>query len=124
MRAMAATTAFLGLASALSSISAVAADNFGKLSGSQIRSRLPGMEMTDGTHWADQFAGDGTVASYSMGKKSTAKWYVQKDELCIDRTKEDSGCYQVWLSGKKIELRRVGSTLPLEGILQKQTVRR
>lgn len=124
MRVMAASMVLLGLAATFASLSAAAADNFKKLSGTQIRSRLPGMEMTDGTHWADQFAGDGTVASYSMGKKSTAKWHVQKDELCIDRSKEDSGCYQVWLSGKKIELRRVGSTLPLEGVLQKQTVRR
>jgi hypothetical protein len=82
------------------------------------------MEITDGTHWADQFAANGAVASFSMGKKSTGKWHVQKDELCIDRGKDDGGCYQLWLSGKKVELRRVGSTLPLEGILQKQTVRR
>ena len=59
-----------------------------------------------------------------MGRKSSGKWHVQKDELCIDRGKDDGGCYQVWLSGKKVELRREGSTLPLEGVLQKQSARR
>jgi hypothetical protein len=103
---------------------APAAEKFQKLSGSQIRAKLAGMEITDGTHWADQFSANGTVASYSMGRKNTGKWHVNKDELCIDRGKNDGGCYQVWLSGKKIELRLQGSTLPLEGILQKQTVRR
>lgn len=36
---------------------------------------------------------------------------------------EDRMCYQVWLPGKKIELRREGSTLPLEGVLQKAGAR-
>jgi hypothetical protein len=101
-----------------------AAEKFQKLGGSQIRARLAGMEITDEAHWADVFAANGTLTSYSMGRKSTGKWHVQKDELCIDRGKEDGGCYQVWLSGKKVELRREGSGLPLEGVLQKQSVRR
>ena len=57
-----------------------------------------------------------------MGRKSSGKWRVQKDELCIDRGKDDGDCYQVWLSGKKVELRREGSTLPREGILQSKAL--
>jgi hypothetical protein len=101
-----------------------AAEKFQKLSGAQIRARLAGMEITDETHWADVFAADGTLTSYSMGRKSNGKWRVQKDELCINRGKDEGGCYQVWISGKKVELRREGSTLPLEGVLQKQSARR
>ena len=101
-----------------------AAEKFQKLSGSQIRARLAGMEITDEAHWADVFAANGTLTSYSMGRKNSGKWHVQNDELCIDRANDDGGCYQVWLSGKKIELRRAGSSLPLEGVLQKQSVRR
>jgi hypothetical protein len=101
-----------------------AADKFQKLSGLQIRAKLAGMEITDEAHWADVFAANGTLTSYSMSRKSTGKWHVQKDELCIDRGPDDGGCYQVWLSGKKVELRREGSSLPLEGVLQKQSVRR
>jgi len=100
------------------------AEKFQKLNGSQIRAKLAGMEITDEAHWADVFATNGTLTSYSMGRKSTGKWKVQKDELCIDRGSDDGGCYQVWLSGKKVELRREGSSLPLEGVLQKQSVRR
>ena len=101
-----------------------AAEKFQKLSGPQIRTRLVGMEITDEAHWADVFVANGTLTSYSMGRKNSGKWHVQNDELCIDRGNDDGGCYQVWLSGKKIELRRAGSNLPLEGVLQKQSVRR
>src|SRR6266702_4212234 len=101
-----------------------AAEKFQKLNGSQIRAKLAGMEITDEAHWADVFAANGTLTSYSMGRKNTGKWHVQKDELCIDRGKDDGGCYQVWLSGKKIERRREGASLPFEGVLQKQSVRR
>jgi hypothetical protein len=105
-------------------VRAESAEKFQRLTGSQIQARLAGMEITDETHWADVFAANGTLTSYSMGRKSSGKWRVQKDELCIDRGQDDGGCYQVWLSGKKVELRREGSTLPMEGILQKQSARR
>jgi len=113
------TVLFLGLA-------VDAAEKFTKISGAQIKTRLAGMEITDEVHWADVFAANGTLTSYSMGRKKIGKWNVQKDELCIDRGADDDGaiCYQVWLSGNKIELRREGSTIPFEGVLQKQTVRR
>jgi hypothetical protein len=101
-----------------------AEDKFHKLSGSQIRASLVGMEMTDGVHWADVFGSGGVLTTYSMSHKTIGKWSVQKDELCVDRGQDDGGCYQVWLSGKKIELRREGSSLPLEGVLQKPTARR
>jgi len=101
-----------------------AAEKFQKLSGPQIRAKLVGMEITDEAHWADIFAANGTLTSYSMSRKKSGKWHVQKDELCIDRGDDNGGCYQVWLSGRKVELRREGSTLPLEGVLQKQSSRR
>jgi hypothetical protein len=113
---------FLGLAVLLST-QAVAAEKFQKLSGSQIRARFAGMEMTDETHWADVFLTNGALTTYSMGRKTSGKWDVQKDELCVDRGKDDAGCYQVWLSGKKVELRREGSNLPLEGVLQRPAAR-
>ena len=117
-----ATAMLLGLA-ALLSVQAVAAEKFQKLSGSQIRARFAGMEMTDGTHWADVYLANGALTTYSMGRKSSGKWDVQKDELCVDRGKDDAGCYQVWLSGNKVELRREGASLPMEGILQRPAAR-
>jgi hypothetical protein len=115
--AILATTAF-------TSTNAASQDKFQKLNGTQIRARLAGMEITDEAHWADVFSANGTLTSYSMGRKKTGKWHVQKDELCVDRGEDDGGCYQVWLAGKKIELRREGSNLPLEGVLQRQSSRR
>jgi len=97
---------------------AAAAEQFQKLSGSQIRGKLAGMEITDEVHWADVYGRDGTLTTFSMGKKSVGKWSVRNDELCHDRGKAFQGCYQVWISGKKVELRREGSNLPLEGVLQ------
>ena len=103
---------------------AESAEKFQKLSGAQVVAKIAGMEITDEVHWGDVFERNSTLTSYSMGKKSVGKWRVLKDQLCIDRGKEDGGCYQVWLSGKKVELRREGSTLPLEGVLQKPRERR
>jgi len=100
------------------------AEKFQRLTGAQIQARLSSMEITDEVHWADVYAANGARTSYSMGRKSNGKWRVQKDELCLDRGKDEGGCYQVWLAGKKVELRREGSTLPLEGVLQKQSARR
>ena len=77
------------------------------------------MEMTDEVHWGDVYEPSGTLRTYSMGRKTVGKWRVQKNELCLDRGKEEQGCYEVWLSGKKVELRRAGSDLPLEGVLQR-----
>src|SRR5207244_10107152 len=125
MRRLAASVTLVTLAmNALAGVDATAQEKFEKLGGSQIRAKISGMEITDEVHWADAFAANGTLTSYSMGRKNSGKWHVQKDELCIDRGNDDGGCYQVWLSGKKIELRRAGSSLPLEGVLQKQSVRR
>src|SRR5882724_11094604 len=94
------------------------AEKFQRLTGAQIQARLAGMEITDEVHWADVFADNGTLTSYSMGRKSSGKWRVQKDELCIDRGKDDGGCYQVWISGKKVELRRGVWPWPWEGIFK------
>jgi hypothetical protein len=108
----------------LSPSGAMAAERFQKLTGPQIQSNFAGMETTDGTHWADVYQRNGTLLTYSMGRKTAGKWRVEKNELCIERGPDDGGCYQVWLSGSKVELRREGSNLPLEGVLQKPTERR
>ena len=54
------------------------AEKFQKLSGSQIRAKLAGMEITDEVHWADVFAANGTLTSYSMGRKNTVPYGLFK----------------------------------------------
>jgi hypothetical protein len=102
-----------------------AAEKFQKLNGAHIQAKFAGMELTDESHWGDVFERNGTLATSSMGHKSIGKWRVQKDQRCLDRGKEPGGrCYEVWLSGAKVELRSGPANLPLEGVLQKPMDRR
>jgi hypothetical protein len=100
-----------------------AAEKFQKLSGLQIRAKFAGMEMTDSVHFADMFAAGGTLKVFSMGKKKEGTWRVERDEICVDRGKDDGGCYQVWVSGKNVEFRREGLGATLEGTLQRPVPR-
>ena len=104
-------------------LSGNAAEKFQKLSGPQIRAKFTGMEMTDNVHFADVFGANGNLKTYSMGHKKDGKWRVDKDELCVDRGKDDGGCYQVWISGKNVEFRREGLQATSEGILQRPVAR-
>jgi hypothetical protein len=107
----------------VSSVDGFLAEKFQKLHGSQIRAKFVGMEMSDNVHWADVFGPNGNLKSYSMGRKTDGKWWVEKDELCVDRGKDGGGCYQVWLSGKNVELRREGLPAAFEGVLQAPAAR-
>jgi hypothetical protein len=95
-----------------------------KLSAGQIRAKIAGMELTDEVHWREVYGRGGTVTSDSMGRKRTGKWRVEKDQLCIEFDNEPSTkCYDVWMSGKKVELRGEG-LLPLQGVVEPPTGRK
>jgi hypothetical protein len=97
---------------------AVTEEKFHKLTGGQIRAKLAGTELTDNVHWRDRYQRNGTVMSTSMGRKRTGKWQIENDQLCIEFEKEPiPQCYDVWLSGNQVELRREGLS-PLEGTLE------
>jgi hypothetical protein len=81
------------------------------------------MEMADNVHFADVFDASGSLKTYSMGKKKDGKWRVENDELCVDRGKDDGGCYQVWISGKNVEFRHEGLAASLDGVLQRPAAR-
>ena len=99
-------------------ISPVGAEGLQKLSGAQIRSKFAGMQLTDEVHWRYVCGRDGTLRSYSMGTKKVGKWEVEKDELCLYIGETDDGCFEVSLSGKRIEMKPSGLGLTLEGVLQ------
>ena len=89
---------------------AAAQEKLQKLSAGQIRTKIAGMELTDEVHWRELYGRSGTVTSDSMGRKRPGKWRVEKEQLCIEFDKEPPAkCYEVWMSGKKVELRREGS---------------
>src|SRR5882757_257412 len=99
-------------------ISPAAAESVQKLSGAQIRLKFTGMQLTDEVHWRYVYDRDGTLRSYSMGTKKVGKWAVEKNELCLYLKEPDDGCYEVSLSGERIEMKPSGLGLTLEGVLQ------
>jgi len=111
------------LAVAVCGSNADAEEKFQKLNAGQIRAKLAGMELTDNVHWRDLYQRNGTVVRTSMGRKRTGKWRVEEDQLCIEFEKEPvPKCYDVWLSGKQVELRREG-LLPLQGTVESSSGR-
>ena len=62
-----------------------AEEKFQRLNEKQIRATFVGMELTDESHWGDIFEPNGTLRTSSMGHKTTGKWRIQKDRLCLDR---------------------------------------
>jgi hypothetical protein len=113
--------AIIGLLAAVAfGVCAEAEQKFQKLTGAQIQAKFAGMEVTDEAHWGEVFERNGTLTITSMGHKSVGKWRIQKDQLCLDTGKEPGGgCYEVWVSGKNVELRNQASNVPLEAVLQK-----
>jgi len=103
---------------------ALAEEKLQKLSAGQIRAKMAGMELTDGVHWRELYGRGGTVTSDSMGRKRTGKWRVEKDQLCIEFDKDPPAkCYEVWMSGKTVELRREG-LMPLQGVIEQPSGRK
>jgi len=75
-------------------------------------------------HWRELHGPGGTVTSDSMGRKRTGKWRVEKDQLCIEFDKDPPAkCYEVWMSGKKVELRHEG-LMPLQGVIEQPSGRK
>lgn len=119
-------SAALGLATSMSLLlggGAVGAEKFQKLNDAQIRASIAGKEFTDEVHLADVFGGGGVLTSYAMGRKIVGKWRVQNDQLCLERQKWSSGCFEVWVAGKKVELKVPNGTIPIEGVFQRPAVR-
>ena len=84
------------------------------------------MQLTDEVHWGEVYAPNGTLTSEEMGRKRVGTWRVQDDQLCTDLGKDGgSNCYEVWMSGKKVELRMPESAgASLEGVLERPANRR
>jgi hypothetical protein len=100
-----------------------AAEDFKKVSSSQIRRTFAGMEFTDQVHWVERYGADGALTTREMGTTRVGTWRVEDDQLCVDLGKEGGrGCYEVWISGNKVELRTPGSSAyPAQGVLQRPT---
>lgn len=102
------------------------AGGFQKLSGNQIRAKFVGMQLTDQSHWGEVYWPDGTLTSEEMRRKRVGRWRVEKDRLCTDYGKDGGdNCYEVWVSGRTVQIRMPGSEdFPLEGVLEQAPKRR
>ena len=105
---------------------ATAQEKFKKLSGAEIQAKFRGMQFTDEVHWAEIYAPGGGLSVVEMGAKRTGTWRIQKDQLCTKYEKNgDESCMEVWIAGRKIEMRIPGSTeSSLEGVLERPISRR
>lgn len=113
-----AATAGLLLAVVLGMGPSYAGDAFRQLKGARIRAAFSGMEFTDEVHWVDLYRRDGTLSSASMGLKRTGRWRLDGDSLCLEWKDEETRCYEVWISGKSVQLRQPGHPVIDEGILR------
>jgi hypothetical protein len=112
-----------GLLAVALAVPALSAENYRKLSDSEIKAKLAGMEMSD-PHSSEQYMRDGTVRIVTMGRRIVGKWRVANGRLCIDAPKaEDSRCKEVWRSGDKYQFRVEGDPVPYDVELQKQQPR-
>jgi hypothetical protein len=85
---------------------AVAQGTFQRLTGPQIRAKIAGMQITDEVHWSYFYDRNGVLNTQAMGRKRVGDWSIPKDELCLDLGDgPDGGCFEVWLSGRNVELR-------------------
>jgi hypothetical protein len=98
-----------------------AADSFRRLTGSQVRAAIAGMELSDQVHWVELYGTDGTVTSLAMGKKRVGKWQVEGDDLCVE-FEDSADCFEVSQSGSRLRLQRSGTDgHPIEAVLRKPT---
>jgi hypothetical protein len=79
------------------------------------------MQITDQVHWRYVYERNGTLRTESMRRKRTGKWKIENDELCLELEPPDGGCFEVWLSGPRIELRPSGAGITLEGVIEPPT---
>jgi hypothetical protein len=100
------------------------AEAYRKMSEGEIKAKVTGMEITDEAHFSEQYMRDGTVRIVTLGRRVVAKWTVKQGQLCIEAPRaDDSRCAEVWVAGRKVQLRVPGDRVPYDVVIQKQQPR-
>jgi hypothetical protein len=90
------------------------AEDFERLSDSQIKRLVTGNILTDDAHYRDHFLPGGKYEGVSMGRTYSGTWEVSGGELCFTRKAgEKPECNEIWQSRKdaaQIELRKSWQT--------------
>lgn len=97
----------------------VGAEDFLKLTGTQIRAKLVGRQLTDESHWGEIYRPNGQLVSDEMGNTRVGSWRIVKNQLCKTYPEDGgSACFDVWLSGRTVQMKILSSTdSPFEGVL-------
>lgn len=81
-------------------------NGFKMLNEKEIRARVVGNDITDGSHWAMCVRPDGALISSESGSSRTGSWKMRNDKLCLaQQSGESPTCNEVWVSGSNIRLR-------------------
>jgi len=76
------------------------AEDFRKLSGSQIKRLIAGKVVTDDVHYSDRFKSDGAYEGVFMNKALQGRWRVDSGQLCITLGTGSPKCTELWQSAK------------------------
>ncbi|RZN11496.1 hypothetical protein CWO91_08595 [Bradyrhizobium genosp. SA-3] len=72
----------------------------------QIRARVVGQDITDGSHWSMYLRPDGALVGSESGSSWTGTWKIRDDKLCTTMPSSPSPvCNEVWMSGTHIRMR-------------------
>jgi hypothetical protein len=83
-----------------------AEETFKLLGEMEIRARVIGKNITDGSHWVIYLRPDGVLISGEQGQKWTGTWKIQNNKLCMSNPNlEALDCNEVWMSGANIKMR-------------------
>jgi hypothetical protein len=98
-----------------------AAERFKRLYAEEIRNRIVGNVVTDGSHWSDRFEPGGALDGMELGQRKPGTWRLQGSEMCVTRKarKPVEECFEIWQSSNEIEYRDNGVTLT-SGVLRKE----
>ena len=83
-----------------------AEDDFKLLGSREIQTRVVGKDITDASHWSMYLRPDGALIGAESATRWTGTWKSEKNKLCMSNPNSKLlDCYDVWMSGEKINLR-------------------
>lgn len=85
---------------------AKAAERAKHLSAKEVRTRLVGRVISDGTHWKYHLKPNGTIDALELGHRRTGRWRLKEDRLCIEINYGSAppGCWYVAQDRKGLTL--------------------
>jgi heat shock protein HslJ len=97
-----------------------AQDNFKMLGEREVRAKVVGKDITDGSHWSIYVRPDGALVGAESGSRWTGTWNIQRSKLCMSNPGSTAlDCYDVWMSGQNISLRLKKDDDSFTGVIER-----